>query len=31
VKNFNVDEDVTYKDYRKFHTASKIVSMEEVK
>jgi len=31
VKNFNVDQDVTYKDYRKFHTASKIVSMEEVK
>jgi hypothetical protein len=31
VKNFDVDEDITYKDYRKFHAASKIVSMEEVK
>jgi hypothetical protein len=31
LKNFNVNEDITYKDYRKFHAASKIVSMEEVK
>ncbi len=31
LKNFNVDEDITYKDYQKFHAASKIVGMEEVK
>jgi hypothetical protein len=31
VKNYNVEQDVTYKDYKKFHTASKIVGMEEVK
>jgi hypothetical protein len=31
LKNFNLDEDLTYKDYRKFRAASKIVGMEEVK
>jgi hypothetical protein len=31
VKNFDVDQDVTYKDYKKFRAASKIVGMEEVK
>ncbi len=31
LKNFNVEEDLTYKDYKKFHAESKIVGMEEVK
>lgn len=32
LKNFNVEQDMTYKDYRKFHTASRIVGgVEEVK
>ena len=31
LKNFDVDEDLTYKDYKKFHAESKIVGMEEVK
>ena len=31
LKNFNVDEEISYKDYRKFHAASRITGMEEVK
>ena len=31
VKNFDFDEDITYKDYKKFRAASRIVGMEEVK
>ncbi len=31
LKNFNVDEDLTYRDYKKFHTASRIVSVDAVK
>jgi hypothetical protein len=31
LKNFNVEEDITYKDYKKFHAASRITGMEEVK
>jgi hypothetical protein len=31
LKNYNLEQDVTYKDYRKFHTQTKIVGMEEVK
>jgi len=31
LKNFNVNVDVTDKEYKKFHTATKIVGMEEVK
>jgi hypothetical protein len=31
LKNFNVEEDISYKDYKKFHTASRITGMEEVK
>jgi hypothetical protein len=31
LKNFNVEQDVTYTDYKKFHSASRIVGMEEVK
>jgi hypothetical protein len=31
VKNFDVDQDITYNDYKKFRAASKIVGMEEVK
>jgi len=31
LKNFNVEEDIVYKDYRKFHAASRITGMEEVK
>jgi hypothetical protein len=32
LKNFNVDEDVTYRDYKKFRTGTKIVGVaEEVK
>ncbi len=30
LKNFNVDEDVTYRDYKKFHTDTKIVGVGEV-
>jgi hypothetical protein len=30
-KNFNVDEDDTYRDYKKFRTSAKIVGIEEVK
>ena len=30
-KNFNVDEDDTYRDYKKFRTSAKIVGMQEVK
>jgi hypothetical protein len=31
LKNFNVDVDVVDRDYKKFHTETKIVGMEEVK
>ncbi len=31
LKNFNVEQDITYRDYKKFHAASKIVGVEEVK
>lgn len=31
LKNFNVEQDVTYTDYKKFHSATRIVGMEEVK
>jgi hypothetical protein len=31
LKNFNVEEDITYRDYKKFHAASKILGVEEVK
>jgi hypothetical protein len=31
LKNFNVDEDETYRDYKKFRTSAKIVGMQEVK
>jgi hypothetical protein len=31
LKNFNVEEDINYKDYKKFHAASRITGMEEVK
>jgi hypothetical protein len=31
LKNFNVEQEITYKDYRKFHAASRITGMEEVK
>ena len=31
LKNYNLEEDVTYTDYKKFHSASRIVGMEEVK
>jgi len=31
LKNIDIDQDVTYKDYKKFHTQTKIVGMEEVK
>ena len=31
LKNFNVNVDVTDKDYKKFHAETKIVGMEEVK
>lgn len=31
LKNFAVDEDLTYKYYKKFHAESRIVGMEEVK
>jgi hypothetical protein len=31
LKNYDLDWDITYKDYKKFHAASKIVSMEEAK
>jgi len=31
LKSFNVDVDVTDRDYKKFHAESKIVGMEEVK
>ena len=31
LKNYDLDWDITYKDYRKFHAASRIVSMEEAK
>ena len=30
LKNFNVDADVTYRDYKKFRTGSKIVGIGEV-
>ncbi|HST12045.1 MAG TPA: hypothetical protein VLL05_16835 [Terriglobales bacterium] len=30
LKNFNVNEDISYKDYKKFHAASRITGMEEV-
>jgi hypothetical protein len=30
LKNFNVDEDVTYRDYKKFRTDTKIVGVGEV-
>jgi hypothetical protein len=31
LKNFNVNEEITYRDYKKFHAASRITGMEEVK
>jgi hypothetical protein len=31
LKNFNMNEDISYKDYKKFHAASRITGMEEVK
>jgi hypothetical protein len=31
LKNFNVEQDISYKDYRKFHAASRITGMEELK
>jgi hypothetical protein len=31
LKNFNVEEDIVYKDYKKFHAASRITAVEEVK
>src|SRR5215470_520336 len=31
LKNFNVEEDIVYKDYKKFHAATRITGMEEVK
>jgi len=30
LKNFNVDQDTTYRDYKKFRTDTKIVGMEEI-
>ena len=31
LKNYNLEEDITYANYKKFHSASRIVGMEEVK
>ena len=31
LKNFNVDEDDTYRDYKKFRASARIVGMQEVK
>ncbi len=31
LKNFNVEEDVTYRDYKKFRTDTKIVPLGEVR
>lgn len=31
LKNIDIDQDVTYKDYKKFRTRTRIVGMEEVK
>ena len=31
LKDFDVDQDITYKDYKKFRTQTRIVGMEEVK
>jgi hypothetical protein len=31
LKGFNIEQDVTYKDYKKFHTATRIVGMGETK
>ena len=31
LKNIDIDQDVTYKDYKKFRTQTRIVGMEEVK
>src|SRR5215475_8054348 len=31
LKNFNVEEDIVYRDYKKFHAATRITGMEEVK
>ena len=31
LKNFDLDQDLTYTDYKKFHAQSKIVGMEEIK
>jgi len=30
LKNYNLDQDITYKDYKKFHTATRIISVGEV-
>jgi hypothetical protein len=30
LKGFNMDIDITYRDYKKFHTDTKIVPGEEV-
>jgi hypothetical protein len=30
LKNYNVEQDITYKDYKKFHTDTRITSMDEV-
>jgi hypothetical protein len=31
LKNIDIDQDVTYKDYKKFQSQTRIVGMEEVK
>jgi hypothetical protein len=31
LKNIDIDQDVSYKDYKKFHAQTKIVGMQEVK
>jgi hypothetical protein len=31
LKNFNVEQEITYRDYKKFHAASRITGMEELK
>ena len=30
LKNFNVDEDITYRDYKKFRASTKIIGVGEV-
>jgi hypothetical protein len=31
MKEFNIAQDITFKDYKKFHTATRIVSVDEMK